>query len=53
MSLRRSTNWYSLVEPPVSIDSGDRTPFYDWIDRLGINNFGDTVGDPAVYVRHN
>ena len=30
--------------------SGDPTPFYDWIDMFGIDNLGDTIGDPGVFV---
>ena len=30
--------------------SGDPTPFYDWIDTIGIDNLGDTIGDAGVYV---
>jgi hypothetical protein len=29
---------------------GDPTPFYDWIDAFGIDNLGNTVGDPGVFV---
>ena len=32
--------------------SGDPTPFYNWIDTLGVNNLGDTIGDAGVYVPH-
>lgn len=30
--------------------AGDPTPFYNWIDTFGINNLGDTIGDPGVFV---
>ena len=30
--------------------SGDPTPFYNWIDTIGVNNLGDTVGDAGVYI---
>jgi hypothetical protein len=29
---------------------GDPTPFYDWIDAFGIDNLGDTLGAPGVFV---
>jgi hypothetical protein len=32
--------------------SGDPTPYYDWIDTIGIDNLGDTIGDAGVYVAH-
>ena len=32
--------------------AGDPTPFYDWIDSLGIDNLGDTIGAPGVFVPH-
>lgn len=30
--------------------SGDPTPYYDWIDMVGIDNLGDLHGDPGVFV---
>lgn len=29
---------------------GDPTPFFDWMDMVGIDNIGDLHGNPGVYV---
>jgi hypothetical protein len=31
--------------------SGGYTPFHNWIDMFGVDNLGDTIGDPGVFVR--